>query len=152
MKMVRASLLVVLLAVSACETTVINRGYVVETADFSKIVVGKDDAQAVFDKLGSPTIRSSVRQNNGDYSWYYVSKRTEKYSFMDPKVVDQKTMVITFGDKGLVKSIKESTYEKPISTVSDTTKTEGKTAGVMSETFGGLGKYLKKYTDKGKKR
>ena len=148
---ISVSFLVAMLAVSACETTVINRGYVLETADFSKIKVGKDDARAVFGSFGSPTMRSSIKEADGGFSWYYVSKRTEKVSFLDPKVIDQKTMIVSFDKAGIVKSVKETTYEKPVSTVSEKTKTEGSTGGVLSETFGGLGKYLKPYTESDKK-
>jgi outer membrane protein assembly factor BamE (lipoprotein component of BamABCDE complex) len=129
---------------------VINRGYTLQLADFSKIVVGKDTAESVFKGFGSPTIRSTVQGKNGEYSWYYVSKKMEKNGFLDPKVVDQKTIIVTFSADGVVRSVKESTYERPISVVKEKTKTEGKTLGVISETFGGLGKYSKRYLDKGK--
>ncbi|MDR1289210.1 MAG: outer membrane protein assembly factor BamE [Holosporales bacterium] len=141
---------IVLLGFTACEKVVVNRGYVVQLADFSKIVVGKDTARSVFSRFGSPTMRSSVKADNGEYSWYYVSKRMEKDGFLDPKVIDQKTMVITFGADGIVRSVRESTYERPVSVVTEKTKTEGKTKGVVSETFGGLGKYMNRYLDKGK--
>ncbi|MDR1476044.1 MAG: outer membrane protein assembly factor BamE [Holosporales bacterium] len=142
--------MLVLFVVSACETVVVNRGYTIESADFSKIAVGKDTAEAVFMKFGSPTLRSSVVAHNGDYSWYYVSKRMEKNGFLDPKIVDQRTIVVTFRSDNVVRSVRESTYEKPISVVNEKTKTEGKTAGIVGETFGGLGKYMKRYLDKDK--
>lgn len=133
---------------TACEKTVVNRGYSVESADFSKISIGKDDAQAVFEKVGSPTIRSSVEGVNGEYSWYYVSKKTEKNGFLDPKVIDQKNIIVSFDQNGIVKSIKESSYEQQVSVVSEQTKTGGKDAGIVGETFGGLGKYMKRYSKK----
>jgi outer membrane protein assembly factor BamE (lipoprotein component of BamABCDE complex) len=130
---------------------VINRGYIVDSVDFNKIVVGKDDVDSVFDKLGSPTIRSSVMAEDGSYKWYYVYKKTEKNGFLDAKVIDQKTMVILFDKTGTVRSVTKSNYEKPISTVSETTKSGGKDAGIIGETFGGLGKYMKRYSEKDKK-
>ena len=130
---------------TACEKTVMTRGYALDFSDFSTIKVGKDDAQDVFEKVGSPTIRSSVENEHGGYSWYYVYKRTEKNGFLDPKVLDQKTVVVTFDSKGIVSSVKESSYEKRIDLVKEETKTEGKGTGILSETFGGLGKYRKNY-------
>ncbi len=147
MKFIAVTITVLMLALSACETTVINRGYVIESADFKKIQPGVSDAKFVYQNFGSPTIRSTLRDDSGCYSWYYVYKRTEKTSFWDPKVVDQKTMIVTFDANGLVKNVKESTYERPLSTISEKTKTEGKTGGV-GEAFSGLGKYLKPYTQK----
>lgn len=148
MKLISASFIAIMLLLTSCETTVINRGYVVESADFSKIKVGKDDARVVFTMLGSPTIRSTVKDENGNFRWYYVYKKTEKTSFLDPKIVDHKTMIVTFNSNAIVVSVTESTYEKSIAIVTDKTKTEGKTGGIASETFGGLGKYMKRYTDK----
>lgn len=133
---------------SACEKTVVNRGYVLNTSDFQKISIGKDDAQTVFERVGSPTIRSSIVSEMGGYSWYYISKRTEKNGFLDPKIVNQRTIVISFDSHDIVRDITESTYEKDINIVNDKTKTEGKDAGILGETFGGLGKYMKRYKDK----
>jgi outer membrane protein assembly factor BamE (lipoprotein component of BamABCDE complex) len=138
------------MVVTACETVVINRGYVMETADFSKITAGKDDARKVFELFGSPTMRSTISGDHGEYSWYYVSKKMEKKGFLDPKVVDYKTVVVTFKSGGIVKSVSTSSYEKSVSIVKEKTRTEGKTSGFVGETFGGLGKYMNRYTDKGK--
>lgn len=134
--------------ITACEKTVVNRGYILNSVDFSKISIGKDDAQSVFEKVGSPTIRSSIVSENGGYNWYYVSKRTEKNGFLDPKVVSQKTIVVSFDANNVVTSVSESDYEKDIEIVNDKTKTAGKDAGILGETFGGLGKYMKRYKDK----
>ena len=132
---------------SACEKTIINHGYVIESADFKKITVGKDNANSVYALFGSPTMRSSVISKDGSYNWYYVSKMTEKNGFLDPVVISQKTVIVKFDKNATVMSVTESSYEKSINTVSEKTKTEGKTAGVIGETFGGLGKYMKRYTE-----
>ncbi|MDR2667342.1 MAG: outer membrane protein assembly factor BamE [Holosporales bacterium] len=144
------SFMCVLFCLTACETVVINRGYIVDAADFGKIVIGKDNTDTVFNKFGSPTIRSSVVANDGSYRWYYVYKKTEKRGFLDAKIIDQKTKVILFDKDGIVRAVTESSYEKPISTVSETTKSGGKDAGIIGETFGGLGKYMKRYSEKEK--
>lgn len=133
---------------SACEKTIVNHGYIVDSEAFKKIVVGRDDAMAVYSSLGAPTMRSSVSSpEDGSYSWYYVSKITEKMSFMDPVVIDQKTMIITFDKTGVVKGVSESIYEKRVSSVTEKTETKGKTSGILGETFAGLGKYMNRYTD-----
>ena len=145
MKFASALLAFALLFTTACEKTVVTRGYALDFSDFSKIIVGKDDAQAVFDKVGSPTIRSTVENEQGGYSWYYVYKRTEKNGFLDPKVLDQKTIVVIFDANGIVRSINESKGEKEIALVKEQTETAGKNAGILGETFSGLGKYRKRY-------
>jgi outer membrane protein assembly factor BamE (lipoprotein component of BamABCDE complex) len=122
-----------------------------KTADFSKIVVGQSNEASVFEMFGSPTVRSSVQGANGEYSWYYVSKRTEKEGFLDPKTVDRKTVIVSFGPDGVVRKVSESKYEKDISPVGEKTKTEGKTGGIVSEAFAGLGKYSKRFVKDKKK-
>ena len=128
-----------------CERKVINHGYGMETADFDKIIIGKDTIEDVFKKLGSPTIRSSVVHSNGDYCWYYAAKRMKKFGFMKPTVIDQKIYIITFNNKNIVKSLEKSSYERTIHMVSDTTKSGGRTQGVFKETFGGVGKHMQKF-------
>jgi outer membrane protein assembly factor BamE (lipoprotein component of BamABCDE complex) len=150
MKYLCAAIVGIVLCVAACEKVVVNRGYVIEKAAFDKVVVGVDDEQSVFDKLGAPTARSSIIDEGGGYSWYYVAKRTEKNGFLDPKVVEQKTMVIRFDGNGIVRIVRRAEAEKKIKTVDEKTKTAGKGAGVFGETFGGLGKYRDAYSDKGK--
>ncbi|MDR0630607.1 MAG: outer membrane protein assembly factor BamE [Holosporales bacterium] len=142
------NILIPILLLSACEKTIINRGYIIELENFKKVIVGKDNEINVIDKLGSPTTRSSVSNEKGEYTWYYVNKKMEKNGFLDPKVVEQKIFSITYSRNGIVKSIQESSDEIKIATVSEKTKTEGKTAGIIKETFGGLGKYMKRYTGK----
>jgi outer membrane protein assembly factor BamE (lipoprotein component of BamABCDE complex) len=151
MKVFPVLLLILSLFICSCEKAIINRGYLTETADFSKITVGKDDAQFVFRNFGSPTIRSTIADPNNGYSWYYISKRIEKTGPLDPKILEQKTIRITFDTNNIVTAVKETKYEEQnIKTVDETTKTKGKTKGIVGETFGGLGKYLKRYTEKGK--
>jgi outer membrane protein assembly factor BamE (lipoprotein component of BamABCDE complex) len=139
----------VFLLCSGCEKTVINHGYVPEGVDFKSIKVG-DSTSKIISTFGSPTMTSSIPSADGSFKWFYVYKRTEKVSFLDPKVVAQKTFIISFSKAGTVSSVSESAYEQSISTVGGKTKTEGKTGSVLSETFGGLGKYMKRYTDKDK--
>ena len=141
---------IVLLIFTCCLTgcsnnTVINRGYDVATVDFSQIKPGKDTIQDVWDKLGSPTIRSSVMHPNGDYCWYYSSKNLTKSGFLKPTLRSKQLWIITFNKNNIVKSIKLSNSENPVHMVADTSKSGGKTKGIIKETFGGIGKYIHKY-------
>ena len=66
---------------------------------------------------------------------------------MDPKVVDQKTIEISFDANGIVSAVKERSGENKIEIVKDVTETSGKGTGITNEIFGGLGKYRKRYQD-----
>ena len=134
---------------SGCERAVINRGYDVDIAKFNQVNVGQDTATDVFNRLGSPTVRSSVLHANGDYCWIYSAKQQTKFGFINPKTVRVINYVITFNSSDIVKSIDKNSYEKPVTLARDTMKSEsGKTKGVLKETFGGMGKYLDMYDKK----
>ena len=141
-----ALLLASFACVTACEKVVYTRGYAMDFSDFKKIEVGKDNAQSVLEKVGSPTICSSVDDEKGGYSWFYVSKRIEKNGFLDAKVLEQRTVVVSFNVEDIVISVKESSAERHIEAVKEETETTGKGTGVANELFGGLGKYRKSYS------
>ncbi|MBR1944034.1 MAG: hypothetical protein IJ848_00995 [Alphaproteobacteria bacterium] len=138
-------LLVFVCCLSGCNNTVINRGYDVATADFKSIVPGKDTIQDVFDRFGSPTVRSSVVHSNGDYCWYYSAKNLTKSGFLNPTLQNKQLWIVTFDKKNVVKSVKLSNIEVPVHMISDSSKSGGNTKGVRKELFGGIGKYLHKY-------
>ena len=138
-------LLIFTCCLSGCNNTVINRGYDVATVDFSQLKPGKDTIQNVFDKFGSPTIRSSVIHQNGDYCWYYSSKNLTKSGFLKPTLQNKQLWIITFDKNNIVKSIELCRGEHQIHMASSTSKSGGKSKGVLQETFGGIGKYIHKY-------
>jgi outer membrane protein assembly factor BamE (lipoprotein component of BamABCDE complex) len=133
--------------VGACEKVVMSRGYVGEFSDFDKIVIGKDREQNVFEKVGSPTASSSVSTGDGSYRWFYVAKKTEKNGFLDHKTIDQQAVVIVFSQDGVVRSVSRLMKGQEIDIVSESTESGGKTAGILSETFGGIGKYRDRFDD-----
>ena len=117
----------VMLFFSACDNVVINRGYEIASNNFEAICVGKDSAMNVFNKYGSPTVRSSVESVAGEYTWYYTYKQFVKKGFLSPKVVKTQIIAITFNANNIVVSVlscKDS--EQKIAVVDDKTKTLGK--------------------------
>lgn len=138
-------LLIVTCLLSGCNQTVINRGYDVATVDFKSIQPGKDTLETVFDKFGSPTIRSSVIHSNGDYCWYYSSKNMKKIGFLKPTIQNKQLWIITFNKNHIVKSVELSNNEYPIHIVSETSKSGGKTKGIRKELLGSAGRYIHQF-------
>ena len=130
---------------SGCNDSVINRGYDVTTVDFKQIKPGKHNIQAVFNMLGSPTIRSSVIHPNGDYCWYYSFENLTQYGFMKPTLQRKQLWIITFNKNSVVKSVRLSDKENPVHMISSTSKSGGKIKGIFKETFGGMGRYMDRY-------
>ena len=145
--MFRSNLCVLMvICLTGCAKTIINRGYDSETAEFNSIIVGKDNTVSVTSKLGTPTFRSSVLRDNGDYCWYYASKQMTKIGVFNPKTVRSITYIITFNSNDVVKSVERSDSEQPINITKDSVKAQsGKSKGVLRETFGGMGKYINMY-------
>jgi outer membrane protein assembly factor BamE (lipoprotein component of BamABCDE complex) len=65
---------------------------------------------------------------------------------LDPQVVEQKTVAVDFDSRGIVRAVRECVGGMDVQAVSEQTETSGKTEGVLGETFGGFGKYIKKYS------
>ncbi len=136
-----------LVVVSACEKTVINRGYSINEEDFNSIKIGTDTVHNVFAKLGSPTLRSSVLDKTGGYRWFYSGKQMTKFGFTEPKTVRTDTYVITFNSSDVVTSVNRISEETAIPVEMDTvTDKSGKTKGAINELFGGMGRYIDAYS------
>ncbi len=78
------------LILAACATTVDTRGYIPEESAITQLKKGVDSRQTVVDLLGSP---SSVATFD-DATWYYIGKKTERFAFLNEKVVDQQILAI----------------------------------------------------------
>lgn len=138
-------LLTITCLLSGCNKQVINRGYDVSTIDFNQIKPGKDTIEDIFNKFGSPTVRSSVVHQNGDYCWYYSSKNMTKLGFLKPTIENKQLWIIKFNSNHIVKSVEFCNSENPIHIIHETSKSGGKTKGIFKETFGGLGKNLQQF-------
>ena len=139
--------IVSLFFVSACERSIVNRGYDIESVDFSCVKAGYDTPASVARKIGTPTFRSSVLHPNGEYRWYYYAEFATKLGFTKPKTERSECYIITFNSGNVVKSIEKKVIKKTIIRNKDTISTRlGKTKGMLKEVFGGAGKYLDKYS------
>jgi outer membrane protein assembly factor BamE (lipoprotein component of BamABCDE complex) len=126
-------------ALSACSTTVEQRGNLPPPDQIAQIHPGKTTKQQVIKILGSP---SSVSVFN-DKDWYYISRRTSQYAFFDPKVVDQQVFVVDFNDDGVVKAVEHKTLEdgRPVAPVARATPAPGRELSFLEQLLGNLGKF-----------
>lgn len=85
----------------ACNQEVQTRGYVIDERLLQQIKPGTD-AQTVITTLGSPSTVSTV----GNQTWYYISQQTKRsLAFMDPAIVDQRVLALTFNKNMKVERI-----------------------------------------------
>jgi outer membrane protein assembly factor BamE (lipoprotein component of BamABCDE complex) len=143
MKFLRNTLLVSALcvAVTACEYTKESSGYRVDPDQIAKLEPGITDKDGVIENLGSPSSISTFAENGE--AWYYISKKTEHYAFLDKNVIEQNVIVIKFDENDVVEVIKNYDKEsgKEIDIVERTTPTGGNELGFFEQIFGNFGRF-----------
>jgi outer membrane protein assembly factor BamE (lipoprotein component of BamABCDE complex) len=119
---------------AACEPTVANRGNILDPERLAEIKPGTSTREEVAAKLGTPTEISTF----DDKTWYYVGRQTEQYSFLDPEVVKQQAIQVTFDDKGIVKSLDklDLSQAQDIAMAPGATPTYGRTETLMKQLLG----------------
>ncbi len=125
--------------ISACSARIDQRGNLPDPDILANVEVGHINKQGLQDMLGSP---SSVSPFDGDV-WYYISERTEKVAFFEPKVLDRKVLMFRFDDKGIVSEKKEFGMEDAnnVDMVQRKTPTAGNEIGILRQLFGNLGRF-----------
>lgn len=141
--MMKRLMILLALGLAACTPVNATRGNLLEQSDMQEIVAGQDSRDEVIRKVGSPTTISPFNDN----VWYYLGQKTKKVGVFDPKVTEEKIVVVTFGQDGLVDSVKqrqEGREDVPI--VERKTPTSGNDFTFMQQMLGNLGKFNKQDT------
>jgi outer membrane protein assembly factor BamE (lipoprotein component of BamABCDE complex) len=124
---------------TGCSTTIEQRGNLPPPDEIAEIHPGKTTKEEVAKILGTP---SSVGVFS-DRSWYYISRRTSQFSFLDPKLLDQQVFIVDFNDQDVVKAVDHKTLKdgKEISPVARTTPAPGRELSFLEQIVGNLGKF-----------
>ncbi len=133
-----AGVLMAVISASACTPTTAIRGNYLEQHQLEQVKPGVHTRSEVMRILGSPTTTSPFDQN----TWYYLGQHTEKHGVLDPKVTDERVIIVTFDSKGIVESVterKDGRMEVPISGRS--TPTHGNDVSLMQQLLGNIGKF-----------
>ena len=80
---------------SSCISQKEIHGNLPEAQLVSLLQVGKDNKETVSKILGQPTFRGAL----GDNSFYYVGTVNSKIAFLDPSVVEQYVLELSFDKK-----------------------------------------------------
>jgi hypothetical protein len=122
--------------VAACEPTIANRGNILDPDKVTEVKVGTSSREDVANTLGTPTHTSTF----DDKTWYYIGRKTQQFSFYDPEVIEQKTIVVHFDDLGIVTAVNDldmSTAED-IKPVDRRTPTYGNDNTLIQQLLGNL--------------
>ena len=132
------ALVPLLACVSACTPTIMNRGAILEPDSLTQINVGESNREDVLKLLGSPTQISTFDEK----VWYYISRTTEQYAFLDPETIAQQEIEIRFDEEGVVIEIKELETEPDtnLSPVARKTPTYGRNTTFFEQLLGNIGR------------
>ena len=124
---------------AACAPVIQQEGNVPDPDQVVQINPGVDDKSRVTQLLGSPSAVSSFE----DRTWYYISRRTEQTAFLDPVVVEQEVLAITFDTNNVVQDMRVYGVEngRIVQTVDRITPTYGNNLTFVQQLMGNLGRF-----------
>ena len=131
--------IIILLFLSSCISHTEYSGYSLEEKKLSELEVNKSSKQQVLEILGNPSTVSSFNNNE----WYYISAIKEYTSFFQPKVLEQKSFLLTFNNDDILISINsyDRTQMNKIKFSSEYTMTEGDNLGIIKQFIGNIGRF-----------
>ncbi len=126
------------LALAACTPTVANRGNMIKDHQLVTLQPGVSTKSDVLRALGSPTTQDAFDENQ----WYYIGQTTAKKGVLDPKVTDERIILVSFNQEGLMETIKDvGGNREDIPFERRKTPTSGNEVTVMQQMFGNLGRF-----------
>jgi outer membrane protein assembly factor BamE (lipoprotein component of BamABCDE complex) len=128
-----------LMGLAACSPTIQQEGNVPDADEVVQINPGVDDKTRVTQVLGSPSSVSAFQ----DRTWYYISRRTEQTAFLDPEVVEQEVLAISFDAQNIVQDMKVYGLEdgRMVAMVDRVTPTHGNDLTIVQQVLGNLGRF-----------
>lgn len=125
-------------SLGGCSATEASHGNMVEDYRLSEITAGISTRQNVLKSLGSPTTTAPFDET----IWYYIGQKTERKAFFDPKVVEEKVVVVAFDPDGIVETIEEIDADRiNVPRVRRKTHTGGNEVTIMQQLLGNMGKF-----------
>ena len=133
-----ALLLGTMALVGACSPMQSQRGNMVENFRMAEITPGISTRTNVLKSLGSPTTTAPFDDN----VWYYIGQKMEKHGIFDPEVIEEKVVVVTFNEEGIVDKMQEIDQNRlNIPKSRDKTPTGGNEVTVIEQLLGNVGKF-----------
>lgn len=139
---IRYMVLIACLALPAC-SWLMNppqlRGNKIDPDQMKELTPGVSTKADVTAVVGSPTAHDTFDDN----TWLYISELTQSRIGRTLGDVSQNVVVITFDQKGVLKSIEEKTKADalPVRVVSRTTPSPGTEASFLQQLLGNIGRF-----------
>jgi len=115
------------------------RGNHIDADQMKELTVGTSTRADVAALIGSPTLHASFDDN----TWIYVSEVTRPRIGGTQAVEDQHVVVLSFDDKGVLRSIQTKNQDDsiPVTFVDRTTPSPGSEASFLQQLLGNVGRF-----------
>ena len=131
-------LLVMASTLAGCAPTRAVRGDLLQDYQLAAVQIGSDTQADVAKELGSPTTVAPF----DDKVWYYIGQDTEKHGPLDPKILKERIIRVSFNAQGVATEVKDITQERAeIPYSRDKTPTSGNEITLPQQLLGNLGKF-----------
>jgi len=119
-----------------------TRGFVPNDDDLARLEPGRQTRDDVQQLLGTPASQGVF---DADQSWYYIVRKTHKFAFFEPEVLEQRVVVVQFDGEGQLAEVRRYSFEDGIiiDPVTRTTPSPGKELTFIEQLIGTVGKYNK---------
>lgn len=136
--MVLTALPVMAFAVSGCNATLNQRGYVAPSNMTQMIRVGVDTKASLQSSLGSPSALGTFN----DSTWYYISSLQKDVLFFKPEEVQRQIVAVNFGADEKVASVKTYGLEDGVEVAFSDRETpaRGRELTFLQQIFGNVGR------------
>ncbi len=128
-------------AVVGCGATVDQRGNLPEADKLAEIQPGTTTREQVVKILGTPSSTSVF----DDKRWFYISRKTKQFAFLNPDVLDQQVYIVRFDGNGVVASVdrKDLADGRDIEPVPGATPAPGRELTFIEQVLGNMGRFNK---------
>lgn len=115
------------------------RGNKVDPESLKELVPGTSTKADVSAVIGSPTAKDTFDDN----TWLYISELTQQRIGRTPGELEQNVVVVSFNDKGVLKSIEKRDKDDalPVTVVARTTPSPGTEASFVQQLLGNIGRF-----------
>jgi outer membrane protein assembly factor BamE (lipoprotein component of BamABCDE complex) len=115
------------------------RGNKIDPEDLQQLVVGTSTRADATALVGTPTIRAAFDDN----VWIYISSVTQTRVGRTPGVLDQRVVVLTFNDQGVLASVetRDKSDSQPVDVVTRTTPAPGSETSFLQQLLGNIGRF-----------
>jgi len=123
----------------ACAAELSTHGYHLDETALAQLEPGRTTRDGALQLLGSPSSVATFDER----VWYYVTQRTERMSFYQEEVVDQKVVTVSFDQQDVLRSIERQDLDDAleVSLVERETPTTGNELGILEQFIGNIGRF-----------